>query len=303
MKTIKMTGYALAVALTVGTFIGCSSDDDNNNTTLPPIGGYNSSAEVGAADLVAYWPMNGSGVESKSNTSPSDVVNTAFVTGIKGQAASMSAGYMEYPSIPALATTTGSMTISTWAKVSNNKTLLTASTSCLLTLTRDGDWAGNMNLLLETAQREASNDSIQVKGLVQIKKPDGTNNGQDIVNMIKQETWMDATHSWNPNKVGGKWAHYVIVWNGSEGTFKIWVNGVEISNNAWESRNGGDSLPLNFFTPTRPIIGALSTFVDGTTLDNWNKPLTGQVDEMRVWKKALSSGDINALYQLEKAGR
>lgn len=301
MKTIKLSGFALAMTLSFGLLTSCGSDDDSP-APLPPIGGYNNANEVGASNLVAYWPLDGNGTESKSNTAPTTTVGTTFVAGAKGEAANFAAGYMVYPSIAALATSSGSMTISAWGKISNNKTDVSATASCILTLTRPGsDWAGNVNLILETSQREASNDSIQVKGLVKIKKADGSENGQDVVNMIKQEPWMDAAHSWAPNKVGGQWAQYVIVWNGTAGTFKIWVNGVEISNNAWEVRNGGDSLPLSFFTPTYPVIGAFGNVA--TTSDTWNKPLTGQLDEIRIWNKALTAADINSLYELEKAGR
>ena len=67
MKTIKLTGYSIAVALGIAFFVGCSGSDDA--IQLPPIGGYNSADEVGAADLIAYWPLNGNGIEIKSNTS------------------------------------------------------------------------------------------------------------------------------------------------------------------------------------------------------------------------------------------
>lgn len=301
MKTNKILMSAFALTVAFASLTSCGKDDPA--APLPQIGGYDNAGQVGKADLVAYWSMDGNGKESISGTAPENSVGATFVAGAKGQAASFVNGFMAYPSITALASTTGSITISTWAKVSNNKTDTSASPSCLLTLSRPNDWAGNVNLLLETGQRDTANDSIQVKGYVQIKKSDGTNSGQDIVNMIKQEPWMDSAHSWNANKVGGQWAHYAIVWNATDGSFKIYVNGVKISNTAWESRNGGSALPLNFFTPTKPIIGAFSTFADGTTTDTWNKPLTGLVDEMRVWKKALTVADINALYELEKAGR
>lgn len=73
MKTIKLTGFTLAFALSLGVFVSSCSDDDNDDgvTMLPPIGGYNSADEVAAADLTAYWPLNGNGTESKSNTGPS----------------------------------------------------------------------------------------------------------------------------------------------------------------------------------------------------------------------------------------
>jgi hypothetical protein len=81
------------------------------------------------------------------------------------------------------------------------------------------------------------------------------------------------------------------------------VNGVKISNSQWESRNNGEAMPMKFFTPSHPVIGALWSVANGTNVDAWNAPLTGEVDEIRVWKKVLSQADINALYQLEAAGR
>jgi hypothetical protein len=31
--------------------------------------------------------------------------------------------------------------------------------------------------------------------------------------------------------------------------------------------------------------------------------MTGKMDEVRIWKKALSAQEVDALYQLESAGR
>ena len=84
--------------------------------------------------------------------------------------------------------------------------------------------------------------------------------------------------------------------------FKVYANGQKISNPAWESRNGGSPLALNFFTPTRPIIGTFLSVVSGTA-ESWQKSMTGEIDEVRVYKKALSQADIGFLYELEKAGR
>ena len=103
MKTNKIFISAFAISLAFASFTGCSSD---SGSSLPPIGGYNNAGEVGATDLVAYWPLNGNGKESKSNTSPSATVGTTYEDGIKGQGAKLTNGYMKYPSIAAL---TGTM--------------------------------------------------------------------------------------------------------------------------------------------------------------------------------------------------
>jgi hypothetical protein len=60
---------------------------------------------------------------------------------------------------------------------------------------------------------------------------------------------------------------------------------------------------LNHFLPTRPVIGALETVANGTNTDAWNAALKGQVDELRVYDKALTPAEIGALYELELAGR
>ncbi|SCX86552.1 LamG-like jellyroll fold domain-containing protein [Flavobacterium caeni] len=306
MKTMKLTGFALTAALGIG-LVSCSDDDNNNGfTQLPPIGGYYSADEVGAADLLAYWPLNGNGTESKSNTAPNNTQNTSWVSGIKGQAASFNTGFLDYPSIPALNSPEGSITISCWAKISNTKLVDGGPSNISPIVAFSGGPNTNIgNLaLFGNTHGLVSSDSIQIKAEFHFAMPDGvTDFNGDCINMIKQESWMDDTHTWNPNKIGGQWAHIVYVYDGSTANNRIYVNGVKISNSAWESRNNGDAMPMDFFQPTHPMIGATPSVANGTNSEAWNAALKGDVDEVRVWKKVLSLADINSLYQLELAGR
>jgi hypothetical protein len=301
MKTRKILVSAFALTIAFASFTSCSSDSGSD---LPPIGGYDNADEVAASSLKAYWPLDGNGKEEVSNTNPSSTVATTYTTGIKGQAANFNYGYMAYPEITALNTTSGSVSISCWVKVANNKAnpTATSTTSPIFSLTRTGEAFGNLNLMAETHGLVTS-DSIQMKGVFRIKKPDGTEFGGDAVNMIKQEPWMDATHTWAANKIGGQWAHVVYVYDGPTATNRIYVNGSKISNSAWEVRNGGAAFPLNHFLPTRPVIGALETVVNGTNVDTWNAALKGGVDELRIYDKTLTTAEIGALYALELAGR
>ena len=303
MKTNKILVSAFAMTLAIATISSCSKSSTDD--ALPAIGGYNSADEVGATDLVAYWPLNGTGIEAKSSTSPSASVGTTWVTGVKGQGANFDAGFLNYPSIAAINNINGSMTISCWAKISNTK--LTAngvSTISPLISFTGGNNANIGNLcLMGNTHGLISSDSIQVKAEYHFKQPDNTDFNGDCINMLKQETWMDATHTWNPNKIGGRWAHIVWVWDATTANTRIYVNGVKISNSAWESRNNNVAMPFSFFTPSHPIIGATPTIADGTNVETWNAALKGQLDEIRVWKKLLTAGDINSLYELELAGR
>lgn len=305
MKTNKIFISAFALSLAFVSFTSCSSD---SGSSLPPIGGYDNAGQVGAADLVAYWPLNGNGKESISSTSPSSTVGTSYETGIKGQGAKMTNGYMKYPSISALTATMNAYTISAWAKLKNNQTPTTGSVSVLLSLSRPNEWEGNLNMYAETGQRpavEASgavNDSIVFKSGFRTTASDG----QAYENLLHLEPWMIADNLVTPGKhvarpiaVGGTWAHVVATWDGTTNKFIVYINGMKSSNPAFEIR--GSNTSIVFDTPTAPVIGAFGN-VD-TTADTWNKPMTGSVDEIRVWKKALSAADVNSLYELELAGR
>ncbi len=307
-KTMKLSGYAFAITLGLGLAATSCSSDDSSSTPLPAIGGYNSANEVGAADLVAYWPLNGSGVESKSSTAPTTTVGTTWEAGVKGQGAKLVEGFMSYPTIANMANSLSSMSVSCWAKVNNNG----SSATMMFSLGRPSAFAGNINLMAETGWQPATSDSLTVKGYVQIKGADGISvNGQDTRNTIKESDASIAEGNIPyPNKNGGVWAHYVITWDASNANFKVYANGVKISNPNWERRNKDGATPpndqplaLNFFTPTTPVIGASVTTASGSPLDTWDKAMTGSIDEVRVWKKALNAADINALYELEKVGR
>lgn len=297
MKTLRIFLLLAVTAMTVTFFTSCGDD------ALPAIGGYNSADEVGKSNLVAYWPMDGSGVEKISNTSPSKVTGVTFSTGAKGQAANLTEGYLSYPAISTLNSMTNA-TVSAWVKLSNNGSFpsLVFQMTRALDATHD-EWAGNINLMAETGWRKATSDSITVKGLVVIKKADGSANWQDIVNSVNPSAADIAAGSVAaPNKIGGSWAQLVWAWDSAKGAHYLYVNGTKISDPRWEVRNGNSELALNFFSPTRPLIGTFASVLTGNG-ESWQKSMTGSIDELRVWNKTLGSSDIGALYELEKAGR
>ena len=311
MKTINFFAYSLMISGLMLT--SCGSDDSSgSNNNLPPIGGYNSADEVGAADLLAYWPLDGDGIESISNTAPSAKQGDSYVTSTKGQALVLNNGYLDFPSIPALNIQNSSMTISCWAKMTNTKMVATdeGKISPLISFAGGTNTVGNLSLFGNT-HGLVSSDSIQMKAQFAFKNADGTEKGGDCVNMTKMESWMIAdnaagaqpAHAAFPNKIGGQWAHIVYVWDATDGSNRMYVNGVKISNPAWEGRNAGVALGMSFFTPTHPTIGALASNINGTSTDVWNAKMKGEIDEIRVWKKVIAPADITALYELEKAGR
>lgn len=279
----QMLKLGVLSLLMSGVFVACSTKEE----VLPPIGGFNNAGEVASSNLVAYWGMEGDGKEAKSGSAPSKSVNASFGTGIKGKGLSLAAGYLAFDEIAAL-NSLPNATVSTWVNVKNNG----SAPSCFFTLTRPNEWAGNINLMSETGWKQAASDTMVVKGLV-VTKVAGNDSWQDSRNEPSKGGDQAA-------KVAGNWAHLVITWDGTSSMFKVYANGVKVSNPEWEAR--GTTGPLNFTTPTRAVIGAWGSNL-GTSAEGWQVPMTGMMDEIRVYNKALTDADISALYQLEKAGR
>jgi Concanavalin A-like lectin/glucanases superfamily len=303
MKKTK-TILALAVVLTT-IATSCKKKNDAVDIPLPPIGGYNNSNEVGAANLKAYWAFEGNGTESKTATAPESSIGVTYTAGgAKGQAATFANGYLKYPAIAALTATLSAYTVSAWVKISNNQTATPGSgtVSTFFSLSRPNEWIGNINLYAETGQALAANDSVKVKQGFG-SSASGT---QIYENFTKLEPWMVADniitpgkHVAGPNKIGGRWAQIIATWSGTDNKFIIYSDGLKISSPAFEVR--GNNTTLVFDAPSFVYIGAFGNVA--TTPDTWNKPMTGSVDEIRVYNKALSVSEIDALYQLEKAGR
>ncbi|HNX87993.1 MAG TPA: LamG domain-containing protein [Paludibacteraceae bacterium] len=293
MKTLKIFGL-IAFATFAFTFTGCKKDEPK----LPPIGGYDNADEVGKADLVAYWPLNGDGNESLSSSAPAKTSNVTWVDGIKGKAASFNVGYLAYNTIANLGTNLNTgFTVSSWVKLTNNG----ANSSVIFSLSRPNEWAGSINFMSETGWMPATSDSLTVKGLIVSSTDLGW---QDSRNTVKASAAdIAAGHIAYPNKIGGKWAHVVLTWNNTTKLLKVYVNGIKISNPVWENRDNTGTKNFVVTTPCHPILGAFETFANGTTTDAWNTGLKGQLDEVRVWKRELVLADIGALYELEKAGR
>ncbi len=289
MQMRKITIGLLAGFVAAGSVLSSCKKEE---ATLPAIDGYNNANEVAATNLVAHWGFEDNGKETKSGASPVGSKGATYVTGIKGKALSLSNGYLSYDAISALSSLP-SATISAWVQISNNGN----TPSCFLSLTRPNEWAGNLNLMAETGWKKATVDTLVVKGLLVTKK-----NGNDSWQDTRNEPSKGGVQA---NKVAGtnKFFHLVMTYDATSANYKMYVNGVKVSNPEWEVRDGGALGALVFATPTKPVIGAWGTNVTGGTSEAWQAPMTGLLDEMRIFNKALSEGEISSLYKIESAGR
>ncbi|MFN0292626.1 LamG-like jellyroll fold domain-containing protein [Pedobacter helvus] len=289
----KIKNYLAYVALSAALLSSCKKG--NNPNGLPEvntadyegtIGGFRTSDEILKDNLVAYFPFDDSYSEKLTNTAPTSKIGDSFVTGFKGKALNLNAGYLYYANQFAAFKTDvlTSFTISAWVEISNNGSKKTM----LMSIARPANYNGNLDFRLNTNSYPASNTDILKVG------PRFTTVGggsQDNLN---------ATLS---PKIGpGKWVHLVLSYNGKTGRFNVLANGQNIG--SYSDRGTGNNL-FKSYEPSELIIGTHYNLIPGKSV-NTNTEfglMTGKIDELKIYNAFMPDAVVKAMYELELAGK
>lgn len=293
MKSISKYLPIIAVMAATG-MTSCKKDGNPNN--LPDVNpadyaglidGYSSSDQIFPNNLVAYWNFDGNKNETISNTAPTQSANDTYVdAGVKGKAINLNAGYLFYGTQFQKFRTDSfkSFTISAWVKILNNGTKRTM----LFQLARPGIFTGNINFALNTNQFPASNTDV-----LRIQPTFATVGGgtqDNLNNVLSPKIGMD------------KWTHLLLTYNGSTGVFHIWADGVRIG--GFPNRGVGNNL-FKSYEPSQVIIGSNYNGIPGMSVstDVTFAPMTGQIDELRIYNIAIPDAHVGALFKLGKASK
>lgn len=289
----KIKTSLLGAASLMLVFTSCKKDGNPNN--LPPvdpadylgtIDGYRSSDDIFPENLVAYWNFDNNTNENLTNSAPTTASNASLVDGgVRGRALSLNAGFLYYArQFPKFTRDSlRNFTISTWVKILNNGTRRTM----LLQLARPNMLNGNINFNLNTNSFPASNTTtlrIQPTFMTQ------TGGLQDNLNSTTSPTiGMD------------KWTHIVITYTIQTGVFDIYADGVKIGN----FPNRGTVNTFFCHEPNEFIIGSNYNGIPGRAVntDASFAPMTGQIDEIRVYNRALGEAFVRALFNLGRANK
>ena len=277
-----------AISMLFLIFFSCKKDGNPNN--LPPVNmadyegkvdGYLSSDDVMKNKLIAYWSFDDTKSEIKSSTAPTQTSNDVFIAdGVKGKAISLTKGFLYYATqFPQFKTDVlKSWSISVWVKVKNNGSKRTM----ILQLARPGIFNGNINFLLNTNGYPTTNDSVLRIGPTFATVGGGT---QDNLNNVLDKTNLN------------NWNHIVLTYDGNSGVFNNWLNGVKVGN--FPNRGTGNNL-FKSYEPNEFIIGSNYNGIPGKTVsaDVSIEPMTGAVDELRMYNVTLAEAYIQALYKL-----
>ena len=308
MKKIsnRLVIVLLSIFLMGGTFTSCKK----SATVAPPdpIGGFNNSNEIQAANLKAHWTFDGTANEAISNTAPTTSVGSSFGTGVKGQAVNFTNGYFVYPNIAALnGPDFGAITVSCWVKVTNNLVLGAGGTpmnafSLTQGASKQSDWnVGSVNMLIETGAYQATSDSLRLHPSFASFKNGGYSFGDNINTGDAAKAGIDYQIVHGNNK----WTHYVFRYDGTASNADIFANGVLVSNSNYRQRGTFGHI-LTAGGATQAIIGGFanaSTGFPNSSTQPFEQPFNGSIDELRFYTTTLTDAEISALYQLELVGR
>ncbi|WP_026768174.1 LamG-like jellyroll fold domain-containing protein [Asinibacterium sp. OR53] len=241
------------------------------------IGGYTSAKSIAPGNLVGYWSFDNNVTDSVTNTAGTNV-GVGFVNGIKG--AAMQGGVNKYvlfnpgSGIQNLQ----SFTVTSWVNSPQN----TNGIAGILDIANTNSFWGNLTIFFENGGT-ATNANLKVHV---------NNNGKDA--------WLgnyNITNAWNV------WMNIAVSYDAASSTFKVFVNGSKIATQV--VANFG---PLQFQNATKMVFGTVQfqttpSLTSATSSQPWASFMTGQLDEVRIYNKALAESDINALVKLEGRGK
>jgi Concanavalin A-like lectin/glucanases superfamily len=305
MKTKKSSMLMIATVLfgTVLT-ISCGKDDV---ATLPAIGGFNTADDIASSSLVAHWGFNGNDKEDKTGSTATKTVGATYSTGVVGQGLTLTDGYLLYNGLASKLSALGTdVSMSVWANVKNNGGTTNEHATSIFMMTGGATVSSGTGpadactaIMLETSHFSAKSDTVRVKSLVGLKHTDGSIRSEDNVN------WWGLDNIKNTGQMvrtSGTWANYILIWDNTKKIVSLYVNGKKATNPEWEVKGGIDS--FGSFTNRNIIFGGFMNNAGLTTAqETWAKPMTGMIDEARIFSKVLTDAEIGALYSFGAAGR
>lgn len=244
------------------------------------IGGYASSAEIGAGHLVGYWAFDGSYTDSVSGAEATPV-NTGFTTGFKGEALQGAANGYVISDLPAAIKNVKSFTIDFWINTAQN-------TSGIITpvcISNEADFWGALDLFYENGSTASSANFKVHYGWQQ------------------KNDWFQSGFVANP---WNAWQNIAVTYDAATSTFNMYQGGSLVTGGTLTVAGLGDAA---FPAGATKIIFGTEQFQCTPSLgtaggpQSWADFLKGQLDEVRIYDVALTPADLQALVILQGKGK
>ncbi|MCC7402287.1 MAG: LamG domain-containing protein [Chitinophagaceae bacterium] len=260
-------------------FSSCYKKFDTKSYQPPfTINGYTSVAEIGQGSLVGYWSFDGSYLDSVSNTAGTGV-GTSFTPGFKGQALQGALNSYVLTSPGNALKNLQSFTITEWVNTPPPSTGIIG----LFTLSNTTNFWGNIEIFFENG---SSNTNGKVRVHVRDNNTDNTYAVDGIPNLFNT------------------WVNIAVSYDATSSTFRLFVNGTQVNSGQVLGVSGSLS-----FTDVGNIVFGCTQFqttpsqTSATGAQPWASFLTGQLDEVRIYNKALAESALQALIVLQGKGK
>ena len=265
----------------------CDKDDDNNDGTTD---GKTDPSTIAADNLIAYFPFEdavnpaiGTGITYASKGS-----NAAFVTGKRNKAfqgKDDETSFLVYNLASNNALTSAKeYTLAFWLKAPKEP-----NARGIFHLNGGDNTMGSLGLWTDNSTNFAG-DSINIK--TYLYNTATTWKGQDY-----------ASHAYLANT----WMHVAALYRKATSTIELYADGKPVASNVRFSDGDPDSDPE---TDNQPKLGDLALdpasakiyfgkWHDEGAAQDWKKSSGAAIDEFRIYNKALSEDEIDALYKAE----
>jgi len=305
MKRITRFPILAAVGAAVVLALGMSACSKKSSGPTPPqpLGGYVSSDSVASANLIGYWPFDADGNDHKGGLTATATGSPSYsAAGVRGNSYSGSAGsYLTFtlPSGGGQYQNIGSYSESFWFKVANQDTI-TQGVFFMEGANTQDEFVTEIEPYMPGVA--GSQDSVRI------------HTGFNDLNGPAYQLFVPETFDTN---AVAKWVHEVITYNGGTSVFTVYQNGVPMgtstafSNGKYITPNpmwtdGSATTPLgpigfNSDAPTTIIIGSWPDQLFGQSATK--NTFRGQLDEFRLFNKALSQQEVAGLFLNGQAGR
>jgi tRNA A-37 threonylcarbamoyl transferase component Bud32 len=214
--------------------------------------------------LAGLWQAEGDARDSMGRHD-GKLVNVVFTNGIRGRAFHLNGlnAYVQIPDSASLKPT--NITVEAWVKLDAQ-----ASSHSRI--------PGQQTIVFKLNTRDPRRGNFEGYALIKnvnqfsfcIASPDGQQVSADSITVPQV----------------GAWYHLAGTYDGGSGYLEIYVNGV-LEGNAYAG------FPLN--------CGARPLFI-GTTGESWDNRLEGTVDEVAIYDRVLTAGEIQAYYDTVRSG-
>ncbi|MEI7503192.1 MAG: hypothetical protein WCJ61_07900 [Paludibacter sp.] len=307
MRKINLFSVIAVTVLFVGvSFTSCKKDE----VVVDPYAGKTDPSTIATSNLVAYFSFDTDGVDKIGSLTPSNTATTTvtFTDGRRGKAYQGTADGLKSGLLYTLPATSKLKSLKTfsfsmWTKMVANTLLTTdAPEQMVFQIDGTGDWVwGNLFFLQHrnwpAATIEKDRDFAEMD--CYFWKDDATaNKGQ-------------RGSGWFLNAAQPQWKHIICTYNNATSEYHAYVNGVQVTAfdgteytgvKRWQ--DAAKTIPLGdlkFKDAEHLVIGAWSDRLKGTSLqtDDWASPYKGQLDEFRVYDRALTAAEAKALYDAE----